>query len=233
MSLYTKRIAFICIFYIPFFCFGQHPKVDSLLQALGSAKTNKEKVDTYNAIAFEYIYIKFDSIKPNAEKAIALAEKENYRIGIATAKKSLAVYYFFSGDREKSFENIYSSIDLFKKENDTVGIAKAYNNLATLYKNFGELNLSLKAYDTAIYFNEIIGSNKGLINNHINAAGIYVKQGNYGKSLEIYKIAEELNLKENDLSSSASIKSGIGLIYEEQGKFDSAISLLDESLKIF
>jgi signal transduction histidine kinase len=228
-----KEIAFLSFFCLSLLCYGQHPKIDSLKNILKSAKSVNDSIDAYNDIAFEYIYIKFDSIKPNAERAIRLAEKSNYALGLGTAKKSLSVFYYFSGDRQKSFENIYSSIDIFKAEKDTLKIAKAYNNLATLYKNFGQLHESLKAYDTAIYFNKNLNYDKGLINNYINMAGIYSKQGDFDKSIETYRIADELNENENDLASEASIKSGIGIVYEEQGKFDSAIYLMDESLKIF
>jgi len=223
----------LAFFVLPSYFFAQHPKIDSLFKVLESTKSKEQKADLYNEIAFEYIYIKFDSIKPNAEKAIELSNKIDYPVGVAGAQKNLAVYYFFLGDRKKSFENIYSSIRIFKREKDSVGIASAYNNLATLYKNFGSSKDALKAYDTAIFYNTRIKSNSGLINNNLNIAGIFSKQGNYEKALSVYAIADSINKIEKDLTSSASIKSGIGLVYEEQGKLDSAIILLDESLKVF
>lgn len=231
--LSIRHLTLISIICLSMYAYGQHPKIDSLVNVLNSTTNEKNRVDLYNDIAFEYVYIKYDSIKPNADKAIALANKIDYPLGIADAKKTLAIYYYFLGDREQSFDHINSAIRIFKLENDSLGIAKTYNNLATLYKNFGLLKESIKAYDSAIYFNKIVKHNQGLVDNYINLAGVFIKQGDYDIALKTYMIADSVNKIENDLSSKASIKSGIGLIYEDQGKFDAAITLLDESLKIF
>ena len=228
-----KSLGLIAVLLLTFTVYSQEQKLDSLRNVLQNTDSKKTKVDVYNDIAFRYIYIKFDSIKPNANKAMSLAKEIKYPSGVATAKKNLSVYYYFKGDRQKSLDNIYSALAIFKVEKDSVGTAKAYNNLATLYKNFGELNQSLKAFDTAISYNEKLKLNQGLINNYINAAGIYVKQGDYDKAIATYKTAEELNTIEQDPGSEASIKSGLGMVSEDQGRFDDAISLFEESLVIF
>jgi signal transduction histidine kinase len=213
--------------------FNQHPKIDSLKTELQKTSSKKAKVDLFNEIGFEYIYIKYDSIKPNAEKAISIAKQINYEIGIADAQKNLAVYYYFDGNRQKSFKSINQAISVYKYKKDTAKIAKGYNNLANLYKNFGLLNEALKAYDSAIYFNTKIKSNQGLFNNHYNIGGIFLKQGDLDEALKNYNIAKEINQSLNHKGSQGNVLSGFGLVYVEQGKFDSAVVYLEKSLKIF
>lgn len=215
------------------FSLDQHPKIDSLNTVLQKAKTTQDKVDVYNLIAYEYIYIKYDSIKPNAERAINLAKKINYNIGIADAEKNLAVYYFFEGNREESFKLVRSAIATYKLKKDTARMAKGYNNLANLHKNFGLLEEALTAYDTAIYFNKKINVKQGLFNNYYNVGGIFLKQGDLKKALDYYYKANAIIEDISNNSSKAKVLSGLGLVYEAQGKFDSAIVKLDESLKIF
>jgi len=215
------------------FAFNQHPKIDSLKTELQKTASKKAKVDLFNEISYEYIYIKYDSIKPNAEKAISIAKQIKYEIGIADAQKNLAVYYYFDGNRQKSFKSINQAISVYKYKKDTAKIAKGYNNLANLYKNFGLFKESLKAYDSAIYFNTKVKSNQGLFNNYYNIGGIFLKQGDLDEALKNYNVAKEINQNLNDKGSRASVYSGFGLVYLEKGKFDSATVFLDKSLKIF
>ncbi|QSS98235.1 tetratricopeptide repeat protein [Psychroflexus sp. ALD_RP9] len=223
----------LCITNHCLFASNQHPKIDSLKAELVKASSQKAKVDLFNRIAYEYIYIKYDSIKPNAEKAISIANKINYEIGIADARKNLATFYFFDGNRQKSFKSINQAISFYKKIKDSARIAKAYNNLANLYKNFGLLKESLKAYDSAIYFNTKVKSNQGLFNNYYNIGGIYLKQGDLNEALKNYNVAKEINKTLKDKGSRGSVLSGLGLVYTEQGKFDSAVASFQKSLKIF
>ncbi len=230
----TKQRFLLYVFlFITTLTFAQTKQIDSLTKVLQTTNTTLEKVDIYNEMAFAYINVKFDSIKPISERAIALSKTIDYSKGIAVAKKNLAIYYFFVGQREKSFDNMYSSISIFKEEKDTLGLSRAYGNLAKIHKAIGQYNESLNAYDTAIYFNKLINDNAELISNYTNIAGIKVKQGNLREALKAYNTADELNKKVKDDYLSASIKSGVGLLYEQQGKFDSAIVLYDESIKIF
>ncbi len=232
MKKFTISLLF-CISINFMFAFNQHPKIDSLKTELQKTASKKAKVDLFNEISYEYIYIKYDSIKPNAEKAISIANKIKYEIGIADAQKNLAVYYYFNGNRQKSFKSINQAISVYKYKKDTAKIAKGYNNLANLYKNFGLFKESLKAYDSAIYFNTKVKSNQGLFNNYYNIGGIFLKQGDLDEALKNYNVAKEINQNLNDKGSRASVYSGFGLVYLEKGKFDSATVFLDKSLKIF
>ncbi len=232
MKKFTISLLF-CISINFMFAFNQHPKIDSLKTELQKASSQKAKVDLFNRIAYEYIYIKYDSIKPNAEKAISIANKINYEIGIADARKNLATFYYFDGNRQKSFKSINQAITIYKYKKDTAKIAKGYNNLANLYKNFGLFKESLKAYDSAIYFNTKVKSNQGLFNNYYNIGGIYLKQGDLNEALKNYNVAKEINKTLKDKGSRASVYSGYGLVYLEKGNFDSATVFLDKSLKIF
>ncbi len=211
----------------------QHPKIDSLKTVLNSTSSTIEKVNLLNAIALKYVHVKYDSIKTNAEKALQLAQIENYDLGVADAKKNLAIYYYFDGNREKSLNYINQAITTYKREKDTIRIAKGYNNLANLYKNFGLFKESLRTYDTAIYFNKKAKHNQGLFNNHYSIGSVYLKKGDLDLALKSYKEAEKINETLNDKGSNASVFSGFGLVYLEKGKFDSATVLLNKSLKIF
>ena len=75
---------------ICFCCFtglihGQNKKVDSLLQVLKTAKEDTSKVNTFYALVKIFLDVNPDTSVYFGNKALALATKLHYKIGIADA----------------------------------------------------------------------------------------------------------------------------------------------------
>ena len=82
-----KNILFIFLFLIPFFCFAQDAKIDSLKKVIAVSKDDTSKVNTLNELSKVIRTAKpLETIRYGKE-AIELATKLNYKKGLAYAYK--------------------------------------------------------------------------------------------------------------------------------------------------
>ncbi len=195
------------------FSIAQNNKIDSLLTILTKAKEDTLKVNTLNALAWEYNSKNTDTALILSKQAFELATKilneskdpiikQSAQIGIGSSDCNRGWFYFSQGDYISALEYSMKAIDLWN-----ILEKKTHNNVLTKIKN-----QKSKAFG--------------------NIAAVYYKQGQYPKSLDYYfkamKIAEELKNK----IVIASNLGNIGLIYDDQGDYSKALEYYLKALKL-
>ncbi len=221
-------------------------KIDSLFSVLKVAKEDTAKVNTLNAIAFEYRSNKPDTAIYFANEALSLATKVNFKMGVADAYLWIGTAITNLGKYEKALSPLNDALRLYdqllqitigaeKTENKSkifTQKAKCYNNIGNIYYYQGNFPEALKNYLASLKIREEIGDKKGIADSYNNIGNIYVSQGNYPDGLKNHlaclKIKEEIGDK-NGISVSYN---SIGNVYFYQGNYPEALKNYLASLKI-
>ena len=210
----------------------QESSVDSLRRVLNTHISNKEKVDTYNKIAEKYRSSDSTQTTFYASKAIHLAQKIDYKAGIADAYYHIGWVTFAKDNYSTAINIFYKTIEIAKAGAYLKGVANAYNGLGLCYKFKGEFHKALDFYFKALKIDEQLNNQSGLAIRYNNIGVILKRQNAFKPALvnfnKVLKIAK--NLHDNRLRALG--YSNIGDIYRKQGKNKEALEYLQKALKI-
>jgi two-component system, NarL family, sensor histidine kinase UhpB len=239
----------IGVFLLYTFClssvFSQSKKTDSLWLALKQAKEDTAKVNTLNALSFEFRYINTDTSGYFANTALALATKLNYEMGIADSKVRIGMLCATLGKYENGAKSAEEALVLYKKilsaDNESTKerllrkIGSTYNVIGHNRISQGNYPQGLEVSFMALKIREELGDKKGISDTEYNIGNIYISQHNYPEALKHYyaslKLSEQLGIKKDICW----MYNAIGYVYFQQGNdleasknYSIAIRLADE-----
>ena len=219
--------------------FGQTNKIDSLYKVIKNTKTIKDKINTWNAIAVEYIDINPDSSNYYAYKSKEWSVKINYQYGEYEALTTLGTITYLVGKSEeglvfllKSFPNI----ERYSKKDTSYAVRKLfalYNKIVgNNYYMLGNLDSALVKYNKTNKLYEKIGDKKGIASSLLNIANIQSLKGDVNATLTnlftVLKIAEQTK----DLNLTADCNNSIGKIFYDQNEKEKALVYFKQALKL-
>ncbi|WP_025665488.1 tetratricopeptide repeat-containing sensor histidine kinase [Aquimarina megaterium] len=207
-------------------------KVDSLLQALETNISEKEKVDTYNLLARQYS--DNDSVQTSfyANQAIKIAKKINYNKGIITSYDEIAWISMLLGNSEKAIDLYQKSIAIAKKMKYLKEEAGAYNGLGTVNNYLGNNTKALEYYFKALKIYERLNEKLNISKSYYNIALTYRNQSDHDKSLEYHLKGLEIDKNLGDSSRISIDHSDIGFVYTQKGNYTKAMEHQLIALKI-
>ncbi len=222
---------FICYFIFPAFSvFAQNSKIDSLITVLKGAKEDTNKVNLLNSIV--KVCAEEDVLK-YARPAFKLAEKINYKPGIAKATLAIGNYYYERNETDKAMGWFDKSFKLFEELQDTLDAAGVLNSIGRAYLSKANLSKALENFNKSLKLYEALGDKNRMAVSYENIGIIYDNQGYISRALEFYykslKIYEESGSKQDVANAFNNIAS----TYINQGDFNRGLTLLKKSLKIF
>ncbi|HXL54897.1 MAG TPA: tetratricopeptide repeat protein, partial [Chitinophagaceae bacterium] len=226
-----KRLLFLALMFLFKLndCNAQNTKIDSLQNLLSTAKEDTNKVNILYKISEECAE---EDILKYAIPALKLAEKLNFKKGIADASNNVGYAYAGFGNVSRALEYYYKSLKIREEIRDKEGIAGSLNNIAVIYNNQGDVLKALEYHHKSIKAQEDIGNKEGVATSLNNIGFIYKNQGNTSKALDYYfkslKMYEEIGDKEGIATS----YNNISALYESQGDFPMAFKYDQKSLKV-
>ncbi len=207
-------------------------KVDSLLNVLKTAKEDTNKVNQLNALGWELMNINPDTSTLLSTQALQLAEKKQWKKGIANSYNQLGWFNFLKGEYSFALENYKKAIVLWDQLNDKKGKATALGRIGSVYQMQGDYSKAVSYYLTALKIAEEMGDKNKIAGILGNIGVVYDGQGDYAKALDYYfkalKIKEELGAK----SLTGSTLCNIGVIYMKQADYPKALDYYFRALKI-
>ncbi|MDF2436494.1 MAG: protein serine/threonine phosphatase [Bacteroidota bacterium] len=229
-----KKILFItCIALLNVQQFSAQNKIDSLLRLV-----EKDKEDTLKAIHLDQLNVEYEEAGDYAnglkygEAALVLAQKLNYKNGIANAYNNLGTIYSDKGDFPKALDYYLRGLRIYEEIQNSEGTAAAYGNVGSIYYDQANYPKALEYYEKAYKLAERSG-NKNRASIQLGNLGIVYSDINQPeKALEYLekalKLAEEIGNK-----NMAGIWLGnIGATYAEEGQYSKALSYLLRGLKV-
>ncbi|HTB07312.1 MAG TPA: tetratricopeptide repeat protein [Bacteroidia bacterium] len=212
---------------------AQQHKIDSLQSALKTERDDTNKVNTLNILSEDFWKIgKYDTSMMYAKNAQAIAEKTDYKKGIAEAFRNIGIIYVNKGDYINALGYIPKALELSQEIGDKPGIAAGYGRLANIYWNQGNYPKALDCDLKALDINQQLGNKKGIAGNLNNTGLVYFSQHNYPKALEYYLKALEIKQKLGDKYTIAISMGNIGLVYYLQGNYQKSLEYAMSALQL-
>jgi signal transduction histidine kinase len=209
---------------------------DSLLNALETVSDDTNRVNILNALSMNYFQTDPKlGLKKYTDQALALAEKLDYKKGLAFGHYTLGLYYStIEANNTEALKNWEASVRISEEIGDKEGAARGYVIIGFHYgtrpRNYSE---GLKYIKIALKLYQQIGDKNGMADCYGKIARFYSDQGkNYSEALKNcfanLKLVEETGNKEKIADAYA----GLGSIYYLQGRLSDAIKYFKAALKL-
>jgi two-component system NarL family sensor kinase len=161
---------------------AQLKRIDSLKHTLKGVSVN-EKAINLNRISNIYLNHNIDSGILYANRAVALAEKNNIYDQLAIAYNYLGQFMYYKSNYQSSlayFEKFKSTALLAKNENLLV---QAINNAANVLIDLGETDNAIKSYEEVLRISKKNNNKAGQSLAYANLAYVSRYIGNYSKAI--------------------------------------------------
>jgi tetratricopeptide (TPR) repeat protein len=150
--------------------------IDSLLKELLQDKDDKNKINMLSNISFEY-----RSINPGngiifGNQGLELAEKLEWKIGMANNYNALGANYYSSGSYDLALKNYQIALKLNEEINRKNKIASNLGNIGLIYQSLGRYNKALETYKTALSISNDLNNQRGMAQNLGNIGALYYYQ---------------------------------------------------------
>ncbi|MBI5219544.1 MAG: tetratricopeptide repeat protein [Bacteroidia bacterium] len=247
-----KNILATAFFTLHFsFCFSN--KIDSLLNALNTAKHDTNRVQIFSDLCWEYKNCDTVKALQYALKGVALAKKYNFKKGIALCYSNIGVMCYEKTNNKQAIEYFSKAIKISEEINDKKGLVSYYLNLGSIYSDLCDYSKAKNFYSKSLALAEELRvspdiatatSGKNAMAHCYNNLGIvYDNLGAYDKAIEFYlkslKIREELSDSPDKATATAG-KNGIanccnniGGVYFNHDNYGKAIEYFSKALKLF
>jgi len=206
-------------------------KISSLLKALPKQKEDTNKVQTLMEISYTYSRISpYEGIE-YAEKALILAEKLHWKLGVARSNSCIGANYFSISNFPLAYKYWLISLEECEEIDYQQGVANHLNNIGNVFFSQKNYSVALDYYEKALSTNLKIGNEKSITVIYTAIGNVYAKQKEYKKALEYHYKALAIDLKQNIKSNIGSDFINIGSIYNDEENYTKALDELFSGMR--
>jgi signal transduction histidine kinase len=225
-----KALVIVC-FLLPFQSQAQNSKNDSLLKVIFVAR-DTQLVNSLNLLAYNYLKDSVAQSLVTSRQALEIAEKLNYKLGVARSNLNIATALTTMAIFEKAMKHAILSLDGFLEIKDTLNAALSYSCIGGIYGQIKNYPLALESYMKMEQCYRAVGNQKGILTARHNQSTAYTALDQTAKAIAIY--FENLRALDtiNDLKFRAATLNNIGNIYRDSTKYEKAIPYYLESYAI-
>ncbi len=219
------------------FCFMAHtqaqtPRIDSLQNALKTAKGKNAQVDVLNELCWELSNSAPKKALSTGRQALDLAQSLPYSQGEATALKNIGVVYQYQGNYPQALEHYLKSLTIFEKLKNEAGIANVLNNIGIVYRSQGNYDEALKYYERVRKIDEKNNDKTGVASVLNNLGNIYYQRNDYAKARELYSKSLAIEKELNDQSGLAISYNNLGLVAFAEKQVKKSLEYHFKALKL-
>jgi signal transduction histidine kinase len=206
--------------------------IDSLKSKLTNSIEDTSKVRLLGKLSFQYYGFDTDLGIFYAEQAIKLAEKLQWKKGIAFSYNYLGTNYAVKGNYPKAAEYFSKSLSRYTEIGDKQGIAFLSNNLGNFYRIQKDYPKAIGFINKAITINKQLNNKIDLTKNYNNLGSVYSATSDFVKSNESYSMALQIAKDVNNKALVALILTNISENREKQKDYCGAIELALQAVQI-
>lgn len=213
----TKFYAF---FILLFFC--------SSVYAKGYVEVaDTTEVIKLNKQAYDNRYTSPEQTISDAQKALAIAEKIDFKRGKGEAYRILGIGNYYLNQAGASIDNYLKALDVFKSINDLRSQARVLNNIGNLYLDNNN-DKALEYLKSALTLTQKIPNpDPGLIASlHMNIGNVYYRKKSYNQALTYYDKSNIIFSSLHDSVNLVQVLQNRGVIYYNLHEYDMAEKLL-------
>ncbi len=222
----------ICVICVPI-SFAQNKIIDSLLTVIKADKADTNKVIHLCQLTKE-LQLTGDLKKGliYGAEAIELANKLDFKKGIAQANNNIGNIYYWQSDYPRALDYYLKALKLDEQLNDKGGMAIRFGNIGGVYRAKGNYPKALDFLIKALALDEKLGDKQSAARHLGSIGAVYYHQNDFLKALDYYtkglKMDEELGYKRgvgDRLGNMANV-------YLSQNDYPKALDYYFRSLKI-
>jgi len=232
-----KNNHFIILITLFFLCFktdAQSNESDSLTKLLSTNLPDTARVDVLNALSKSYFNTSPDTSVTIAMSSKQLAEKINYKAGLALALKNMGIGYYLPGKYIDAVKTWQQALEVYNLIGDKTGVANMLSNQGAIYFNQGDDAKSLELHLKSLKISEEINDTLRILTSLINIGAVYLnKPATYDKALDYFRQSYKLSQAVNDKYLIGTSTANLGEIYYKMGDDDTALFYLNQSVKAY
>jgi serine phosphatase RsbU (regulator of sigma subunit)/tetratricopeptide (TPR) repeat protein len=206
--------------------------IDSLIKEIPKVRDDTNYVKILAQLSYNYYSIDPDKGIKYALECLEIAQKLNWKEGIAKSLRSIATNYWSIGNYDEALEYYLRALKINEELNNKDGIAACLGNCGMIYSSIGKYNLALEYYTKAHQINHNLGNKKRASSILVNIGIIYQNKNDYYKALENYHQALKIGLELNDSSLTAMIYGNIGGSYFEIRELEKSFEYYNNALHL-
>jgi len=212
---------------------AQQAESDSLQHLLRTQADDTSKVNTLNELSYVYYQTAvYDSELYYAQQALNLAQKLNWKRGMAVSLKNIGSACDDMGNNSDALVYYGRALNIFSSIDDKSGVSACYNNMGLVYRTLGNFSEALKNHFASLKIKEAIGDKNGIALSYNNIGVVFNAQKNYDEALKNHRAALAIRLSLGNKRGIASSYGNIGNVYQAQGNNTEALKNYTEALKI-
>ena len=208
-------------------------RIDSLLTQLPEAREDSNKVILLNDLGFTYNSINPDEGLKYGGLGLQLAQKLNWKKGMAAADRILGMNYTVKSDYSGALTYLINALKLSEELGNKEAIARALGNIGNVYVNLSDYSKALEYFFKALKLAEELENKNGIASLLNNIGLVYWNQMNFPKALEYFLKALRINEETGNNNGIALILGNIGLLYSDPSDFPKALEYKMKALKMY
>ena len=214
--------------------FGQDQSSDSLKALIRNSAENTGKVDLLLKLGKNYLNDNPNESIQYAKEARELAEKIDFKEGIALSLKDIGLGYYFQGEYLETLDYWEKSLTAFYAINDSSNIARLLSNIGAVYFNNGDDSKALEYHLKSLQVAEKILDTVRIVTAMNNIGVVYMnKTSTHDKAMQYFIKAvplSELIGKDADIGTATV---NLGEIYFKKGDYEKALFYFKKSLEAY
>lgn len=198
------KVYSILLLIFPFYLYSAVPPetpplIDSLLTLAIGAESERDKVDLYNKVAFQYLFV--DTLKSleYIAKVSSISESIDYPQGIARATNIHAIHHSFQNRLKKGIELNKEALTYCQKDDHFV-LGKIHNGLGLCYQRMYVVDKCLEHYHQALTHATAEGDRRTMAIVLGNIAGVHNTQNNDKEAKKYFLQLEEVAANLEDVN---------------------------------
>ena len=210
-------------------CYSQvsdEDNIDALLLKVSNTTIDTIKVNTLNDLEFSYRFIDSEIGIKYAFKALNLAKKINYNLGISESYAGIGACYAIQNNFDKAIPYLNKALQTAPDKNSK---SKALNGLGVTYTMKSSFALALDYYHQSLKILEELKDQKRIAVLLFNLGNVYSQLKNYEKANEYYYKSIKIDSEPDSVKSTYC---NIGLNYLDLKNYDNALQSFEKVLKM-
>ncbi|MEO6166900.1 MAG: adenylate/guanylate cyclase domain-containing protein [Chitinophagales bacterium] len=234
ISLKVKRFLLCVLLFASIYSTAQSADVDSLINLINTTTDDSIKVNLLNSLSKSFFADNPDSAVTIAATSKNLAEKIDYKPGLALALKNMGIGYYLNGKYVEAINTWQEALEVYDSIGDKTGVANMLSNQGAVYFNQGDDARSLELHLKSLKMSEEIGDTLRILTSLINIGTVYLnKPVTYTKAQEFFLRSYKLSLAIKDEYSIGTSTANLGELYYKMGNDSTALLYLKQSAKAY
>jgi adenylate cyclase len=229
MTRYRNLVLLLAL--LPFWLYAQ-PNPDSLEKVLPTLTDDTNKINVLATLAKVYADANPKKSIQYGTEAASLAERQEWKPGMAAAYNSIGAAYKAMADYPKALDYLFRSLKINEELKNDVNIGRNLSNIGNLYRMLRNYPKALEYFNKALAVNKKLDRKFGMTNNLSDMGIVYAELGDAKKAMDCFQQSLKISKEINDTEGVAIASGNIANIYREQKDEPNAIKYLQEALKI-